>query len=558
MQGTTREHQYGKAGAALAAVSVVALAPIAPITPLPSPLSAVERAVRLTTDGESILNVPFNLFQDILNVPANEIEAVDQSAKSLFYATNFFVPSATNIFGTDPGDLLHYNSIMGFMFPFSRDLSGIGSPVLDPEAMANGTEPLGQQISLLAAAELPTSPSSDADWSSPLAPATPITGLSEIDRNIWSFAAYTFQQKFPIIDNFFGVPLSKLTSGDFTFTDGNVPGGIARGSLAEPNEGPGYVDADGNVVQGGVPSDNVFGGIGTKPLLDADGNQVLNDAGNPVNLMPWTGDTFKLDLLEPFQAFFKSLMQPVDLDFHYGLPADLSNGVAGPLDGFVIPSLNDVAQALYAAEASFIAAFDPFAAGSPFCSGSCIQDGFPMIVDAVKAIGQMAGGNNTLINHWLDLVSTPSPDVGNPNPNLDMTDAQTGSANYATPHQILADIALLQGQQTMFDFGNPPPSDPPLGDSTTAGVDTPQPFEIDDPALQSLIDFMQNSGIQSFVHEIADLFGYTPLDYSTATDPTIADALGNTDAGATGATDTVDLSNLWTELTNPADWGSLF
>jgi hypothetical protein len=288
MQADVREHQYVKTGAALAAASVVALAPIALVTPLPSPASVVERAVRLVADGDSILNVPFNLFQDIVNIPANEVAAVDELAKSLFYATNFFVPSATNIFGTDPGDLLHYNSLLGLFLPFSRDLSGIGSPVVDPEAMANGTEPLAQQISLLAAAEFPTSASSDADWSSPIAPATPITGSALIDRFIWGLEIFTGGQKFPILDNFFQVPLSKMMSGDFTFTDGNVPGGIAGGALADPSEGPGYVDADGKVIEGGVPSDNVFGGMGTHPEMGdigygtTDDGQSLNAAGNPI------------------------------------------------------------------------------------------------------------------------------------------------------------------------------------------------------------------------------------------------------------------------------------
>jgi hypothetical protein len=144
--------------------------------------------------------------------------------------------------------------------------------------------------------------------------------------------------------------------------------------------------------------------------------------------------------------------------------------------------------------------------------------------------------------------------VGLDNPNVDMTGAQTGSINYATPHQILADQSYLEGQQNLFDFGNPPPSDPPL--SGPLGVDTPQPFDID-PSIQQLIDFMQTSGIQSFVHEIADLFGYQPLDYGDAFDSTP----GMTEMGevpATTAADTTDLSNLWTELTNPADWGSLF
>jgi hypothetical protein len=268
--------------------------------------------------------------------------------------------------------------------------------------------------------------------------------------------------------------------------------------------------------------------------------------------MPWEGDAFKLDLAEPFQAFFNSLMAPVDSsDFAvtYGLPADLPNGVAAPLDGFVIPSLQDIAQAIYALEAGFIVAFDPFTAGSPLCAAACTQDGFPLIVDAVKAIGQLAGGTNPLINHWLDLMNTPSPDVGNPNPNVDMTGAQTGSINYATPHQILADQSYLEGQQNVFDFGNPPPSDPPL--SGPLGVDTPISFDIS-PAIQNLITFAKESGIQSFFQDLANLLGYQPLDYGDAFDSTPGET------PATAATATTDLGTLWTELTNPADWGSLF
>jgi hypothetical protein len=553
MQATVREHQYMKASAALAAASVVALAPIAPVAPPPSPASVVERAVQLAAGDLvdlGIFNVPLNLFQDIVNVGANEIVAMDQAAKSLFYATNFFVPSATNVFGTDPGDLLHYSSILALLLPFSRDLSGVGSPVLDPAADAAGTAPLAQQISLLAAAEFPTSPSSEADWGAPFSPVPPITGYTPIDRIIYGLETFLGVQKFPLFDNWLQVPLSELMSGNFKFDLTTDPEGLVSSSM-------------GTGENGSVPDDDVFGGIGTitpeqaaargvELGTNAAGDPIsTNAAGNPINFMPWTGLDFKLDLSHPFQAFFQSLMNPVDLSFHYGLPADLSNGVAAPLDGFVIPSFQDITQAFRALFAGSTVAFDPFTAGSPFCSGACITDGFPMIVDAVKTIGAVA--NNPLIDHWLDLVNTPNP-YGDPsNPNLDFTDLQTGLINWATPHQIAVDIAYLQGQQNNFDFGNPSTLNPPIdgfyGVDTPEGVTTPIGFPIA-PAIQDLIDFMKASGIQDFFHDLANLFGYTPIDYSLGTDAG--------DAGGTAATDTTDLSTLWSELMNPADWGSLF
>jgi hypothetical protein len=277
----------------------------------------------------------------------------------------------------------------------------------------------------------------------------------------------------------------------------------------------------------------------------------LNEAGNPINPMPWAGDTFKLDLAAPFQNFFQSLMAPVtasDFDIHYGLPADTSAGLPSPLSGFVIPSLQDIAHAFQGLLASSVVVYDPFTAGSPFCMGACVEDGFPMLEQMVKDIGSLFP-NNPLISHWLDLVNTPSPDVGNPNPNLDMTGEQTGSANWATVHQIGADTTYFDQQQSQFDLGNPLPSDPPIGGFY--GVDTPLPFGIS-PSIQNLIEFMQTSGIQGFVHDLANLFGYTPIDYGTDAGTGVGEAAGST------AADSTDLSSLSSELTNPADWASLF
>jgi hypothetical protein len=58
---------------------------------------------------------------------------------------------------------------------------------------------------------------------------------------------------------------------------------------------------------------------------------------------------------------------------------------------------------------------------------------------------------------------------------------------------------------------------------------------------------MQDNGIQDFVHQLADLFNFTPIDYGTEAG----------DAGSTAA-DSTDLSSLASELTNPVDLGTPF
>jgi hypothetical protein len=251
--------------------------------------------------------------------------------------------------------------------------------------------------------------------------------------------------------------------------------------------------------------------------------------------MPWAGDTFKLDLASPFEQYFQSLMAPPEsADFSVGLPGD-TDGLTDPLSGFVIPGFEDIVRVTQTLLASMVVAFDPLVAGSPVCPGDCTW-GFPALVSMVQAIGELYP-SNPYIDHWLNLANTD-------NPNPEMDGAQTGLVNWATPHQIFTDIQYLQGPQGLgYDFGNPPPSDPPL--DGPYGVDTPISYEIA-PELQKLIAFMQDNGIQQMVHHWADLAGYTPLDYGTD---------GTGDVASTAASDT---SSLWSELMNPADWGSLF
>ena len=76
----------------LAAASLVAVTPIA------------QRAIHLPTlrietqlIDSSIVNIPFNLFQEIVNIPNSEINAVTYAAESLFNSGPWFVVSSTNL-----------------------------------------------------------------------------------------------------------------------------------------------------------------------------------------------------------------------------------------------------------------------------------------------------------------------------------------------------------------------------------------------------------------------------------------------------------------------------
>src|ERR1700722_7982806 len=87
------------AAAALAAGSVVAVTPISSrVTELPV-VSAETRLV-----DSSIFNIPFNLLQDIVNIPYNEVQPLDPVGNFVLFPREWFVVSATNLWGVDPGD----------------------------------------------------------------------------------------------------------------------------------------------------------------------------------------------------------------------------------------------------------------------------------------------------------------------------------------------------------------------------------------------------------------------------------------------------------------------
>lgn len=132
-------------------------------------------------DAESILNVPINLFYDLINIPANELDGLQELANALLFGGPWLVESATNLWGIDVGDPPKIDALTEMLFPF--------------QALA---EPLSQQFAGFMEAEFPTSP------------------------DCASF--FCFGGVFNLVNGWLKVPLSTLESG-YKF-DPSAPGSV--------------------------------------------------------------------------------------------------------------------------------------------------------------------------------------------------------------------------------------------------------------------------------------------------------------------------------------------
>lgn len=332
---------YVLAGAALAAAGVVTATPVAqrmPDIPLANP------AIRLVADGDSLLNVPLNLFYDFVNIPYNEVQAMNYAAESLFNSGPWFVVSATNLWGVDPGDPSHFMAVMNMLVPFP-ELSGMNAPELDFSAG------LGQQLWGMVAAALPISSACDAADCLPVSPTSPITGIGGLDWSLWLSKILAGQEAFPLTDNWFKVSFDQLLNGyyfDPSFDGSTDPSG---------------------------PAYEIF------PNIPGTG---------PDNAVPWSGETYTLEPWVPFENYFNSLLAPPSTDGIFGTGIE-------PL------SFEEFARAYQSLLAASAMAFDPFTPGSPFCPGECnmITDLGWDYPDIVRTIDQQWPGNTT-IETWLN------------------------------------------------------------------------------------------------------------------------------------------------------------
>ena len=330
------------AGAALVGASLVTAGPAAAAaTPTPHALRVASEQVRLTA-AANILNVPINMLTDLVNIPYNEVQAVDFLSKSLYFSGAWFVVSSTNLWGVDPGDPGHFRSTFNLAIPIPA-LSGMNMDQDDN----NG---IGQQVWKAVAVMLPVSTSCDAQACTPNVPTSPITGVTSVDSLLWMGAMLTGMLQLPLTSSWFqpGPIMDMLTDG-YTFGP----------------EYEGYADPSGPVT-------GMFGIPGTEV------------GPNGEYLMPWHDETFKLDLTQPLQNYFNHLM------------ADPSE------NPILLPSFEQIGRAVQNFYASSVIAFDPITAGSPFCPGTCSW--LPPALDyagIAQTISDLWPGNETL-ETWLD------------------------------------------------------------------------------------------------------------------------------------------------------------
>jgi hypothetical protein len=167
--GTSGRHRapstaraYLAAGVAMAGVSVLAVNPAVQS----STTSQVEREVRLAAD--SIANVPINLAIDIINVPANELTALNNWSDALQAGDSWFLKTPTNVWGWDPGNPPMLEAAVAVLVPFPVISGNGGLPagidVNNPAHITAGNsilggsaEPgtLGYILNVIVAAETP-------------------------------------------------------------------------------------------------------------------------------------------------------------------------------------------------------------------------------------------------------------------------------------------------------------------------------------------------------------------------------------------------------------------
>jgi hypothetical protein len=277
------------------ATSALVLASVIAVTPTASRL--IELPVRSIDTGlvdtESLLNVPLNLFYDVINIPANELDAVQDLANALFFSGPWFVPSETNLWGVDVADLPKIEALTHMLVPF---------PAL--------SDSLGPQLAGVMEAELPTNPAC-----------------------VTVFCGGVFE----LIHSWFQVPLSQLTSG--YYFDPTAPGSVdPLGGVGGEYGFPGTQTLDG--------IENLYPWAGTtftlnlsEPWTDLWNSLIAAPAANPIEQLP---DPFKVfaDLTEGIYVALNPFLpggpfdppeaaQFTDLTAATNVPAEFSTLLSG-------------------------------------------------------------------------------------------------------------------------------------------------------------------------------------------------------------------------------------
>jgi hypothetical protein len=342
---------YVAASVAVLGASVIAVTPVEPAPPAPPALRAASADVSLAA-ASSPLYIPLNLMIDIINIPHYEIQAFEMLGRAQMFSGPWFVVSASNLWGIDPGDVPRIRALTGILVPLAH-LSGIDADPLNDNY-------LGQQLWQFLAAQLPVSDVCDASNCPPTVPTSPITGIPALDSTLWSLAILTGQHRFPLFNNWLKAGLGELLSG-YTFDPATTPG------LVSPS--------------GPVHSEPAWDGfLGT----NAEGEY------------PWAHDEFELNPFMPLQSYLNHLMDDPFDDGEFPVK---------------LPNIGQLARAVQTFIAGMVIAYWPLTPGSFMCPGAC--EGLPDFLDypaIVKFIGDVWPGNED-INTWLNAYENGTANV---------------------------------------------------------------------------------------------------------------------------------------------------
>jgi hypothetical protein len=175
--------------AALAGASVIAIDPVASASPESATTSA---EVRLAADS-SVLFIPVNLVQDVVNIPYNEVQTINLLGDNLLFQGS---STATHAWGTDVSDIGRYYVFANTFIPlpaFSNalgaQLAGLSEVLLPMNSGCQGTGTLCADAPALLAGwfqmdrivELLTTGRFTFD-------TTPAEGTTHPPEGVWNFA----------------------------------------------------------------------------------------------------------------------------------------------------------------------------------------------------------------------------------------------------------------------------------------------------------------------------------------------------------------------------------
>jgi hypothetical protein len=236
-----------------------------------------------------------------------------------------------------------------------------------------------------------------------MTPPEVITGNTGLDRDIGFFEALSGNgtdangEPFSLFTNWLQVPLSDLTSGNFTFT---------------PETDPGLLDPSPDV---GPDAPGVTGSLGFDGTTGVDGT-------GTGEYMPWAGDTFQLNLLGPLENYLDAPTGGID-----------GTGIEIPTGTELIDSFQNLA-------AGSIVAFDPFVAGSPACPALCDIPAGTTQLDLLKDVLAVDPSNTSLASYVGDFAAQNNATI--PEVNDAVALLQTGSYNFSPAELAQVDTAL--------------------------------------------------------------------------------------------------------------------